>query len=252
MPIHEAEAIVLRQYALSEADKIIVLATRDAGKLRATAQGIKKPKSRLAAILEPLNHVRLQLYSREGADLARIRQAEIIHSYLGRSPSLERIYGFTYFAELIQEFVEEGNPNHLIFRLFVSSLDAGEEAGVGEALVRYFELWLLRLNGLMPDYDYCSNCGRCVKDEGFFAWLQAGQGRCRSCAAGKGIQIQPESVRLLRAAFQLPPRRFEATAARDPSVGSLERLTQGLLGLHLEKPLKSYRPLRELLRGGMG
>ncbi|HYK87853.1 MAG TPA: DNA repair protein RecO [Acidobacteriota bacterium] len=251
MPVHEAEAIVLRQYSLSEADKIIVLVTREFGKVRATAQGVKKPRSRLAAALEPLNHLQLQFYSREGAELARIRQAETLHSYLGRNPTLERICAFTYFAELVQEFVEEGNPNPLIFRLLLSVLKAGEGAALCEALVRYFEVWILRLNGSLPNYDYCSNCGRYVKDEGFFAWPEAGQGLCQTCAGGKGVQIRPECSRLLGAIFQDSPERFVAAANADPGVRGLERLTQKLLMLQLEKQIKSYKSLRNVLAGGV-
>ncbi len=251
MPLHEAEAVVLRQYSLSEADKIIVFITREYGKLRATAQGVRRPKSRLAASLEPLSHLRLQFYAKEGADLARVRQVETVHSYLGRAPSLEMVFAFSYFAELVQEFVEEGNPNPLVFRLFLSVLNAGERVGIGAALVRYFEIWLLRLSGLLPNYDYCSNCGRYVKDEGFFAWPENGQGRCRGCAGAKGISIQPESARLLHSIFQLSPERFAAAAVPDPAAGDLEHLTQRLLGLHLEKQIKSYKSLRKVLAGGM-
>jgi DNA repair protein RecO (recombination protein O) len=252
MPVHEAEAVVLRHYSLSEADKIIVLVTREFGKLRATAQGVKRPRSRLAGTLEPLNHIRLEFYSKEGAELARIRQAETIHSYLGRNPSLEKVYAFSYFAELIQEFVEEGNPNPLIFRLFLSVLNAGENAAVREPLVRYFEIWILRLSGLLPNYDYCSNCGRCVKDEGFLAWLQAGQGRCQACAGGKGVQIRPETARLLHLIFELSPERFAKTAASDSAIRNLERLTLRLMEHHLEKQTKSYKSLREILQGEKG
>ena len=42
MPIHEAEAIVLRQYSLSDSDRIIVFITREYGKVRAAAKGVKK------------------------------------------------------------------------------------------------------------------------------------------------------------------------------------------------------------------
>ncbi len=250
MPVHEAEAVVLRHYPLSEADKIIVFMTREYGKLRGTAQGVRRLKSRLAASLEPLNHVQLQFYSREGADLARIRQAETIHSYLGRNPSPGVFYAFSYFAEIVNEFVEEGNPNHLIFRLLLSVLKAGEDLGMSEALVRYFEIWMLRLNGLLPNYDYCSNCGRCVKGEGFFAWPEAGQGRCQACAGGRGIRICQESAQQLEAMSQLSPERFVATTVQVS--GDLENLTQRLLGLHLEKQAKSYKSLKEVLKGRMG
>lgn len=251
MPLHEAEAIVLRQYTLSEADKIIVFITREYGKLRATAQGVRRLKSRLAASLEPLSHLHLQFYTREGAELARIRQVETVHSYLGRNPALEVVFAFSYFAELAQEFVEEGNPNPLVFRLFLAVLNAGERIKISEALVRYFEIWLLRLSGLLPNYDYCSRCGSYVKDEGFFAWTESGQSCCQACAGAKGIWIRPESARLLHSIFQLPPEKFAASVLPDPSAGDLERLTQKLLELQLEKQIKSYRSLRKVLTGGM-
>ena len=101
MPIRESEAIVLRRYPLAESDRIIVFFSREFGKLRAVGHSVRKPKSRLGGCLEPLNHVRLEYYTKEGAGLAQVRQCEIIHAYLGKNPSLRRVYAFTYFAELL-------------------------------------------------------------------------------------------------------------------------------------------------------
>jgi DNA repair protein RecO (recombination protein O) len=178
MPSHDAEAIVLRHYALSEADRIVVLLTREVGLLRAVAHGARRPKSRIGACLQPLNHIRLEYYLKEGADLSRLFQCETIHSYLGRTPSLEQIYGFTYFAELIQELSVENNPSPVAFRLLLAALNAGESLGFTEALLRYFEIWLLKLNGFMPNYDYCSSCGRCVKELGFYVWSAHARRAC--------------------------------------------------------------------------
>jgi len=250
MSIHEAEAIVLRQYALAEADRIIVLFTREQGVLRATAQGARKPRSRLGGCLEPLTHVRLQYYRKEGAELARIWHCEIVRSYLGRNPTLDRLYGFSYLAELVLELVPEHAANPLMFRLLLSVLDTGEPAGVNPALLRYFEFWALRLNGWLPDYDYCPDCGKCVKDNGFYAWLEAGQGRCRDCARGRGVKIGPEAAHLLGRILELSPGRFTSLSQTDSAARELEILAQSLMEWHLEKRLKSYTPLREVLRNG--
>ena len=248
MPTREVEAIVLRQYPLSEADRIVVLLTREHGTLRGVAQGAKKMRSRLGGCLEPMNHVRLQYYIKEGADLSRIWQCEIIHSYLGKNPTPDRVFGFGYLAELAQELVPENNPNALLFRLFLAVLAAGERMGANEALLRYFELWALKLNGWLPNYDYCSGCGRCVKDEGFYAWLEAGQGRCQACAEGRGIRIGSDAVRSLRDVLELPPAQFAARPQPGFAARDLERLTQKLIEWHLEKRLKSYATLKEMLR----
>jgi DNA repair protein RecO (recombination protein O) len=206
-------------------------------------------KSRLGAALEPLNHVHLQFTQREGRELARIWHCETIHSFLGRNPSLDQIYGYTYFAELVQELVQEHNPNPIAYRLFLACLRTGEKSGIQKALVRYFELWLLKLSGFLPDYGYCSNCGKCVKEDGFYAWLEAGQGRCRDCARGEGLRIGPEAAGLLEAMTGLSPEHFTDQFRSDAAARDLERLSIGLLELNLEKRLKSSDLLMNLLRG---
>ncbi len=249
MPPREAEAIVLRQYSLSEADRIVVFLTRESGTLRAVAQGAKKTRSRLGGCIEPLNHVRLQYYAKEGADLARIWQCETIHSYLGKKPTLDRVFGFSYLAELAQELVPENNPNPLIFRLLLAVLGAGESLGDSAPLLRYFEVWALKINGWLPNYDYCSSCGRCVKDVGFYAWLEAGQGRCRSCAEDRGIRIGPDATKRLSEVLVLSPAQFASGPQSISAARDLEHLTQKLIEWHLEKRLKSYTALKEMLRG---
>ena len=248
MPICEAEAIILRHYSLSDSDRIIVFITREFGKIRAAAQGVKKPRSRTSGSLEPLNHIRLEFWTREGRELGQVRQAELIHSYLGKMPELRRISAFSYFAEIAGEIVQENQSNPALFRLLLASLRAGESGAVNESLIRYFELWCLKLGGLLPDYAYCSTCGKCVKDDRFFAWIEAGQARCSGCAEGRGLQMSPAASSALETMMKLPPEQFMRRPLNPHAAGEIERLSQRLLNLHLEKQLKSYRILKEALR----
>ena len=248
MPVHEAEAIVLRQYALSDSDRIIVFITREFGKIRGVAKGVKRPQSRLAGCLEPLNHIRVEFYSREGRDLGQIRRAELIQSYLGFHPSLVQVYAYSYFAEIANEIVQDNQVNYPLFRLLLSVMEAGKHNGVNMALVRYFEIWCLKLSGLFPNYAYCSSCGKCVKDDGFFAWIEVGQARCSACAQGRGIKIGAPAAMALTLMAKLPPEQFAASALAQDAAGDIERLSQRLLALHLEKQLKSYRILTEALQ----
>ena len=249
MPTREAEAIVLRQYALSEADRIVVFLTREHGSLRAVAQGARKMRSRLGACLEPLNHVRLQYFAKEGGDLGRIWQCEIIHSFLGKQPTLDRVYGFSYLAELTQELAPENSPNARLFRLLLAILQTGEQIGASPQLIRYFELWALKLNGWLPDYDSCSGCGICIKKMGFFAWPEAGESRCSRCAENRGIRVGAEAARLFHEALLLSPAQFAGRPLSDSAAYDLERLTQVLIEWHLEKRLKSYAVLQRVLNG---
>jgi DNA repair protein RecO (recombination protein O) len=246
MPSHESEAIVLRHYSLSDSDRIIVFITREFGKMRAAAQGVKKPKNQMAGNLEPLSHIQLDFYSREGRDLSQLRQVELIHSYLGKNPSLAQIYAFHYFAEIAGELVQDNQPNPQLFRLLLAALNAGEANSINQRLVRYFEIWSLKLNGLLPNYAYCSNCGKCVKDEGFFAWLESGEARCHACARGRGLRIGSEAAQALEAMSKLPPEAFMNRPIVKGAAEEIENLSQRMIGLHLEKTLKSYRLLKDI------
>lgn len=247
MPLHEAEAIILRQYSLSDSDRIIVFFTREYGKIRAVAKGVKKPTSRIAGCVEPLNHIRLEFFSREGRDLSQIRQTELIQSYLDKDPGLMRLYAFSYFAEIANEIIQENQPNPAQFRLLLASLEAGKWNNVNRSLVRYYEIWSLKLSGLLPNYDYCSNCGKCVKDDGFYAWPESGQVRCHGCAQGRGIRIGSTGASALNGMTKLGPGQFMAQPLSKDAALEIERLSQRLLGLHLERALKSYRMLSEVL-----
>jgi DNA repair protein RecO (recombination protein O) len=249
MPIHEAEAIVLRQYALSDSDRILVFITREYGKIRAAAQGVKKLTSRIAGYLEPLNHIKLEFWTREGRELAQIRHAEMIHSYLGKHQDYKQICAFSYFAEITNEVIQDNQPNQALFRLLLASLNTGESAVINPSLVRYFEIWSLKLSGLLPNYAYCSNCGKCVKDDGFFAWIEAGQARCSACAQGRGLLIGAAAAAVLEAMMKQPPEQFVVLPLDRDAALDIERLSQRLLGLYLEKQLKSYPMLREALQG---
>ncbi|PYV18538.1 MAG: DNA repair protein RecO [Acidobacteria bacterium] len=246
MPIHESEAVVLRRYPFSEADLVVVFFTRDFGKVRAAASGAKRTKSRLGGALEPLNHVRLRFFLKEGADLGRVTECETLSAYLGRRPSPELLYAFSYLAEIIHELVEENNPNIPLFRLLLATLEASAGAVPRPLLLRYFELWTLRLSGFLPNYDYCSACGRYVKEDGFYAEPEGGLGRCRDCARERGLRVRPEAARLLGKISEQSPAQFASLPVAALDARDLERLTQRLLELHLEKKLRSYAFVKRL------
>jgi DNA repair protein RecO (recombination protein O) len=248
MSVYEAEALVLRQYSLSDSDRIIVFITREYGKIRAVARGIKKTKSRMAGHLEPLNRIRLEFWAREGRELSQVRHAELIHSYLGKNPSLLQVYAFTYFSEIANEFVQDNQANPPLYRLLLSSLDAGERYPIRHSLIRYFEIWSLKLSGLLPNYAYCSDCGKCVKDKGFFAWPESGQAKCVVCAKQRGLRIGASAASDLEAMTRLSPAQFALRPFKKETGLEIEGLTQRLFGLHLEKELKSYGILREALQ----
>jgi len=245
MPLYDSEAVVLRRYALADSDYITIFLTKDYGKIRAVAQGVKRPNSRFAGNLEPLNHVFLEFYGREGRDLHRLRRADLIRAYLSKNPSLKQTCVFNYFAEIIDELAQEHQPNVHLFRLLLACLDTGVKMDPNSSLIRYFEIWCLKLSGLLPDYTYCSTCGKYVTNKGFFALPGTGHVRCAECAEGRGLKIGESAAVALQNMMRVPPATFAARTLKKEAAAELGSLTERLLEMTLEKQLKSGRLLKE-------
>ena len=251
MPLYTTEALILRTYKLGEADRIVVFLTRDRGKRRGVAQGARRMRSRFGGALEPLTRVEVTYFEKESRELVSLNCAEPLSSPLwsGRGDAL----GHTgYFAELLDECALEGDADERLFRLGASVLDALGAGAAIEPLARYFEYWLLRLQGVYPTQMSCAACGRQLgRDSSSAAVLVPGDRtyRCAACAgeaAVRAITLSGEAVAFLRASAAVSPGRLDRLRVSARALGELEAVHRSLIAAHLEKELKSARVLREL------
>jgi DNA repair protein RecO (recombination protein O) len=254
MPLFTADALVLRTYKLGESDRIVVFLTADRGKKRGVARAARRPRSKFVGALEPFTQVRVAYFERETRELVSLNYAEPVRSPLA-APG-EAVAYASYFAELLDECAPPGGPNETLYRLGASVLEA-MAAGVSvEALARYFEYWLLRLEGVYPPHLACHRCEvRFSRSAAHGAWLSPVDGvfTCAACAdaigsrrAGTGLSAG--ALGYLAAVRQRAPRELAAVAVTAPVLLELELLHRGLMARHLEREVKSIRVLRELRR----
>src|SRR5688572_19243166 len=157
MPLIASEALVLRSYKLGETSKIVVFLTRDRGKVRAVARGARGGKPRYGSALEPLSEVRVTLHGRQGADLFRLGQCELVRSaFPPTGRDLDSALAMSYFAELLDAFAQEGEAEDAVYRLALAVLAVAAGGGEIAVLTRYLEAWLLRLHGIYPSLDRCA------------------------------------------------------------------------------------------------
>src|SRR5215467_894392 len=150
MPLKQSEAIVLRTYPLREADLLVTFFTRSEGKVRGVARSAKKSKKRFGGALEPLTLVRAYWEEREGTELARLDSCDVLDSPLATAVDYPRAVGLAHLAELVDELLPDREQNDAVFRLAAAVL--GQlRAGAVWLPVTYFELWIARLTGLLPD-----------------------------------------------------------------------------------------------------
>jgi DNA repair protein RecO (recombination protein O) len=213
MPLYTTDALILRTYKLGESDRIVVFLTRDRGKKRGVAKNARQSRRRFGGGLEPMTAGRVQYTERERRDLVFLHFIEPRCSPLEAIDS-EALGYVSYFAELIDEWAQEADPNETLFRLGTSMVEAIAVGVPIEPLARYFEYWLLRLQGVYEPPPHASDEAR--------AFLATARG-CSPFALGD-VRVGPGTLRELEAAHR------------------------ELIEMHLEKDLRSVRVLREMRR----
>jgi DNA repair protein RecO (recombination protein O) len=215
MPLFTTDALILRTYKLGESDRIVVFLTRDRGKKRGVAKNARQSRRRFGGALEPLTCGRVTYREREGRDLVLLEDVAPTRSPLRRrSDGVDALGHVGYFAELMDEWSPENDPSETLYRLGVSVVDALAAGVAVDPLARYFEYWLLRLQGVY-------------------------EGDPR---ASSGARAFLEAVRT-HSPLALPEIPVSASVLRE-----LETVHRATIALHLEKDLKSVRVLRELRR----
>lgn len=238
MGLVETEAIVLRTYNLAEADKIVVCLTRQSGVVRAVARGARRLKSRFGAGLEPFTYITLGYYEKEGRELVSVRHAEIVRSYFKLAQNTEVVAALAYLSELLIEFAPPHEPNERLFRMVSACVEALASAPEElQAIVRYFEVWLLRLSGFLPDLRACADCGRRFEERESVYCNAEFKLRCYDCSHGQGTSLSGETHAQLRATQRLSPDAFAQTArhATQSARNELAQLTQRLIERVLER-----------------
>ena len=249
MPLYTADALVLRTYKLGESDRIVVFLTEDRGKKRGVAKGARRPRSKFVGALEPLTRVRVAYFEKEHRELVGMNYAEPACSPLSARP--EALGHVGYFAELLDQWAQENDPNERLYRLGASLLEALAEGGSVEPLARYFEFWILRLQGVYPPATACGRCGRSLEEAGG-AWLCAGAEAfsCPDCGDQRAQRdrLSPEALAFLRAARRVPPSAVGGLDVAGTALAELEAVHRTLMDRHLERELKSTRVLRDFRR----
>ncbi len=235
MPSYRTEAIVLRTHKLGEADRIITMLTKDRGKIRAVAKGVRRTKSRFGARLEPFSRVDVLVH--EGKNLDIVQQAELIVSY-GQSMTLD--YGMWTAGQTMVETAdrltsEESIAAETQYVLLASALRTLTSAEHDSTLV--LDSYLLRslsLAGYSPSLDACVACGD--TDIPFFH-VGSGGAMCSAHRAPGSVAPKAETFDLLKALL------VGDWAYADESPVGNQREVSGIIAAyvqwHLERALRS-------------
>lgn len=209
MSLKQTEAIVLKSYSLSEADRIVVFFTRDFGLVRGVAKGAKRLKSRFGSTLEPFSTVNLTYFHKDERELVSIDSVELTHSRFAAASDPDFLQTYSYIGDLLTDFSLPHDADEKLYRMLSACLSAATLNSHLAAVGLYFELWLLRLSGFLPDWSKCKACGRDIDHARENFVVPGFHLQCASCKKSYVIgAISSADLQIFHSVLRLGPADF--------------------------------------------
>ena len=237
---YDTEGVILRRRNMGEADSILTVFSPTDGKFDAIARGVRKPKSRMRGHLEPLTRSKLHLA--QGRNLDVFAQAETIAAYRTIRDDLDRLTLAVYFAELIDRFTTDRDPQASLYALLLSALEA-LDAGAPLTVGRYFELQILALTGYELQLVSCAVCGSRIPEAETLFSANAGGLVCDTCrpSAGYGRMLDVRAMKVLRFAASSTIGQFAGLKLDEELESQVRRSLDDSIRHVLERETNSRR-----------
>ena len=246
--MYRAEALVLKHLPLGEADLLVTLFSREAGKVRAVAKGARRSTAKLVGHLEPLTATRLALS--RGRNLDVISQADTLDNFTPLKTNLTAVTKGLQVAELVDGFGSEASPNEPLYDLALATLAAIGRSPDDELPLLHFQLHLLAVSGLMPELQNCVECRGEIEPDRHRYSADGGGVYCPDCIPDHA-GLRPLSLRALKVlrllgrsrVTELPHLSLDAVLTQE-----LKAILTGTVQYWLDKEIRTNSFLNHLAR----
>lgn len=246
MSLLRTEAIIMKGMDLGEADRIITLFTREKGKIRAVANGVRRIRSSLGALVQPFTYGTFSLYM--GGSIPRFRQGDILASFSFLREDLLTMTATSYLMELMDTQLGEEDPHEAIFVLLLQVMEMLASHGYRDLFLRAFEIRCMSLLGYQPQLHNCIQCERSLGERETMYFSSALGGiRCGRCPRQSGDQhMGPGTLNVLQRLLLSPLRNLQNLTVSPATEKELEILMEKYILYHGEKEMKTMGFLRSL------
>lgn len=193
--------INLKSYSISEADKIILMYSKEKGLIKGVAKGIKKTTSKLGGRMDLLVANKMML--NKGKNLDTICQAEALNTFFNLRSDIDKLFFAMYCCEIVTNFGTENDPNsEEIYNLFYTFLEQISNAKTKEQAmlsVLRFQLKIMDITGYSIELNECVKCLKTPNDEEIYFSIEQGGILCKECAKNicKKVKIPYKIVEFL-------------------------------------------------------
>ena len=238
------EGIVIKTTDYGESNKILTIYSREMGKVGAVARGAKKPRNRFVAVSQPFTYAYFVCYF--GSGLGTLQQGESIEHFRQIKQDLVLAGHAAYVAELLDKATEERVRNPFLFELFLQTLRYLDEGYDPDIIKNIFEVKMLPILGLKPNFTGCALCGKTTGPYVFS--VREGGFLCRQCSHHDPhhLQVSQATIKLLRLFSLLDVKKIRSINVKERTKKELELCISTYYDEYSGIYLKSRRFLKQL------
>ena len=250
MNLFQTRGFALKATPYSEADKLVQLYTQRFGKIRAIAKGIRKPQSRLAAVIELFTESSLALHKKGSSDLYVLGTAKVLNGHPQLKADISAITSLQVMADVLIQSLHDTEPHPELYYLILETLRALEEwKEVREQLLVAFGLRLLDLLGYPLELEVCAECQASLEGKKVFLIPHRGGALCENCCLSgpSRLKFGAAGLQTLRKLKKMPLEKahilkMKPRASREIFLGLMD-----YIGRTVEKPLKTVEYYSKVL-----
>jgi len=229
--ILRSEGIVLKTYDFRETSRIITFFSKDFGRLKLLAKGIKKPGSRFGASLELFTHSSVIFYKRETKEIYTVSDSQIIHSFDRLRCNLTCFAEASNILNFLSGTTPAEEPHTQLFRLSLSALRLIENRPE-RVFVWGYLIKALALLGYSPEFTRCVECGK-PSDSTRFC-IERGGVVCMECQKDvPGLNLSRATISVLKNAQERELQELVSSEPSSSQVNEIHRFFRTFIYYHL-------------------
>lgn len=236
-------ALVLREVAYKESDKILTILTEDMGKLTVSARGCRKKNSTISAGCQILSWSQFVLYEYKGR--FTVKEVAVEESFPQIPSDVLRFSLGCYFAEVGEVLAIENLPQQDLLSLLLNCLYVLDKKPTIplDVVKSVFELRAISQSGYEPMIEECVICQNPQPQRPQLS-LMDGTIHCYHCG-GKAFPVS--SLSALHYILKAPPKKIFQFQLEDSK--NLASLSEAYLLAQLDRPFKTldyYHMMKKL------
>lgn len=241
-----SEGIVLKQRKIAGNRRIIVIFTKNYGKISAGTSINEKGKSKAALALRPFTYAEYDIF--KGRDSYSLNNAQAKRAYYSIGEDLDRFLVASKLIEYLDSILEEGQARPKLFEMTIEFMESITNANSNyQTLLYAFVAKTLRLQGIMPEITCCADCGKKLSDfnygqkqKGPTFSVNAGGIVCEECgdrekSNGESLIFEPsfDIVSVLQYFVDNPISRFEKVVLKAEISKELKNILSRYVSFYL-------------------